>query len=397
MRILGSRRLTRSATSRSGHGVTVWDARDPGRAVLAEWDRIVRATPGADVTQLSAWARLRGHAGYTPTYLLAYQRGQLVGGALILCRRLIGVAVVGYLPYGPVIAVDAPSRQSVRQALEDAVVAVGHELWMLFVQPPEDGHKISFGLLQRGFRPSLAGIAPTGSMRVDLNGSEQQLRARAKRRLRPTTTLWANHGVTIRRGDEHDIPLLAELISYSADAQGYRPYSVDYLHAMYQELADQVTLFIGEADGVPIAANLVTSCADMVRGRLIGFDRTGQGRRLGVPAALTWEIIQWAKAQGYRWYDFGGLPEPVLHDMIDLGIRHNPDWPSSTHAKLGWGATAFRYPPPIELIHPKVLQLAYDTIRRYDHDQRLTTTARQLLRGTLTPRLLINSQARPPS
>jgi lipid II:glycine glycyltransferase (peptidoglycan interpeptide bridge formation enzyme) len=394
MRMAGSRRLMCSAPSRSGSEVTVWCARDPGRAVLAEWDRIVGTTPGTDVTQLSAWARLRGHAGYTPDYLLAYQRGQLVGGALILCRRLVGVALVGYLPYGPVIAVDAPGRQCVRQALEDAVVAVGHELWMLFVQPPEDGHDISRGLRQRGFRPSRAGIAPAGSMRVDLSGSEQQLRARAKRRLRPTTTLWANHGVTIRRGDERDIPLLAELISYSAHTQGYRPYSVDYLRAMYQELAGQVTLFIGEAGGVPIAANLVTSCADMVRGRLIGFNRTAPGRRLSVPAALTWEIMQWAKAQGYRWYDFGGLPEPVLHDMLDLGIRHNPHWPGTTHAKLGWGATAFRYPPPIELIHPKILRITYDTIQRYDRDQRLTTIARQVLRGTLKPRLLMNSQAR---
>jgi hypothetical protein len=50
--------------------------------------------------------------------------------------------------------------------------------------------------------------------------------------------------------------------------------------------------------------------------------------------------------QGHRWYDFGGLPEPVLHDMIDHGMRHNPEWPGTTHAKLGWGATAFRYPHP---------------------------------------------------
>ncbi len=152
---------------------------------------------------------------------------------------------------------------------------------------------------------------------------------------------------------------------------------------MYQELAGQVVLFVGEVDGTAVAADLVTTCGDMVRGRLIGFDRTGHGRRLGVPAAVTWEIIRWAKEQGYRWYDFGGLPHPVLHDMIDLGLRHNPRWPSTTHAKLGWGATAFRYPPPVELIRPRLARIAYDTLRRYDRDQRLTTTARQLLRGTL--------------
>ncbi len=385
MRMPGLWRPARSGAIRASIGVTVWRARDPGPAVLAEWDRIVRATPGTDVTQLSAWARLRARAGYTPEYLLAYQRGRLMGGALVLRRRLVGVADIGYLPYGPVILPDAPNPQPVRHALEDAVVAVAHELRMLVVQPPEGGHEISHGLLRRGFRLSLAGIAPTGSMRVDLSGSEQQLRARAKRRLRPAATLWAGDAVTVRHGDERDIPLLAELIAHSAQAHGYRPYSVDYLRAMYQELSGQVTLFIGEAGGTPVAADLVTSCGDMVRGRLIGFDRTMQARRLGVPAAVTWEIIRWAKEQGYRWYDFGGLPEPVLRDMIDLGIRHNPQWPSTTHAKLGWGAIAFRYPPPVELIRPNLARIAYDAIQRYDRDQRLTSTARQLLRGTRKP------------
>ena len=96
--------------------------------------------------------------------------------------------------------------------------------------------------------------------------------------------------------------------------------------------------------------------------------------------------LLWAKEQGYRWYDFGGLPEPALRDMIDLGIRHNPLWPGTVHAKLGWGATAFRYPPPVELIRPRLTRIAYDTIRRYDRDERLTSAARQLLRGTLKPR-----------
>lgn len=383
MGMLGPRRSTCSAPSRVGSGVAIWRGRDPGAKVLAQWDCIVRTSPGTDVTQLSAWARLRGRAGYTPEYLLAYHRSRLVGGALVLCRRLVGMARIGYLPYGPVISPDAPCPEPIRHALEDAVVAVGNELWMLFVQPPEDGHELSQGLLRRGFRPSQAGIAPAGSMRVDLRGSEQELRARAKRRLRPATR-WAANVVTVRHGDERDIALLAKLVACSAFAHGYRPYSLDYLQTMYQELTGQVVLFVGEVNGTAVAADLVTTCGDMVRGRLIGFDRIGQSSRLGVPAAVTWEIIRWAKAQGYRWYDFGGLPQPALRDMIDLGIRHNPHWPSTTHAKLGWGATAFRYPPPVELIRPSLVRIAYDTLRRYDRDQRLTSTARQLLRGTLT-------------
>lgn len=361
--------------------VSICRADSPGARVLAEWDCIVRRTPGTDVTQLSAWAQLRRAAGYRPEYLLAYYRGQLVGGALVLCRRLAGMARIGYLPYGPVIPPDVPCPGAIWRALEDAVVAMGNELWMLFVQPPEVGDEVSKGLLRRGFRPSSAGIAPSGSMRVDLRGSEEQLRTGARSRLRPAAR-WTANGVTVRRGGEGDIPLLATLVTCSAYAHGYQPYSVDYLRTMYRELAGQVALFVGEADGTPVAADLVTTCGDMVRGRLVGFDRTGRARRLAVPAAVTWEIIRWAKGQGYRWYDLGGLPEPVLHDMIDRGIRYHQQWPGTVHAKLGWGATAFRYPPPVELIRPSPVRIAYDTVLRYDRDQRLRSIARQVLRGT---------------
>lgn len=39
-----------------------------------EWDALVSATPGSDVTQLSAWARLRSNVGYEALYLLGYSR-----------------------------------------------------------------------------------------------------------------------------------------------------------------------------------------------------------------------------------------------------------------------------------------------------------------------------------
>ena len=222
MRKPGVRRPTYSCAPHARSGVTIWRGRDPGARVLVEWDCIVRTTPGTDVTQQSAWARVRARAGYCPEYLLAYHRDRLVGGALVQCRRLGGIARIGYLPYGPVISPDAPCPQPIRQALEDGVVAMGGELWTLVVQPPEDGYEISRGLLRRGFRPSMAGIAPAGSMRVDLRGSEQELRARAKRRLRPAIR-WAASAVTVRHGDERDIPVLAELIASSAFATATGP------------------------------------------------------------------------------------------------------------------------------------------------------------------------------
>ena len=47
-----------------------------GRIVPEEWDALVERTPGTDVTQLSAWARVRASAGFSPLYVHAHQDGK---------------------------------------------------------------------------------------------------------------------------------------------------------------------------------------------------------------------------------------------------------------------------------------------------------------------------------
>ena len=108
-----------------GGNVDVGAREDPGPDALRAWDLLVDRTPGTDVTQLSVWAGLRGRVGFTPLYLLAYRSGELVGGAQILTRRVPVLGVVGYLPYGPLVAPDTEAPADVRRALVDAVVALG--------------------------------------------------------------------------------------------------------------------------------------------------------------------------------------------------------------------------------------------------------------------------------
>ncbi|MCA1694175.1 MAG: GNAT family N-acetyltransferase, partial [Actinobacteria bacterium] len=142
--------------------------------MLRTWDRLVDSTAGTDVTQLTAWARLRGRVGYSPLYLLAFHAGELVGGAQILHRRVPLLGSVGYLPYGPVIATAAADRNEICRVLGGGLAALGRRrLRMLFVQPPEGADDLSRELLRRGFRASSAGIAPSGSIRIDLTATEE--------------------------------------------------------------------------------------------------------------------------------------------------------------------------------------------------------------------------------
>ncbi len=341
------------------------------------WDRLVDSTPGTDVTQLTAWARVRAQARFAPLYLFVDDGDQLLGGGQILFRRLPLLGRVGYLAYGPVVASDAPDPAAVRAALVDALDRVGRRmLSALFVQPPE-GAAVSDDLCARGFRPSVAQIAPPGSIRIDLTESLEAIRGRFGRRLRSWTNRWADRGVTVRRGDERDLPLLCALMEHSAASQRHRPLAPEYVARLYQELApDHVALFVGELDGVPLAADLVTCCGGMVRGRLTGFDRSSPAARVSLPAAVRWHIVRWAKEEGYRWLDFGGLKGQTLDILLAGGDRPAEGWLPADQPKLTFGGTAFRYPQAVELISSPVLRAGFGLAQRSPRGRalRLATT-----------------------
>jgi lipid II:glycine glycyltransferase (peptidoglycan interpeptide bridge formation enzyme) len=368
----------------SGGDLDVVVRDDPGVEALHAWDLLVDRTPGTDVTQLSVWATVRRRVGFAPLYLLAYRAGELVGGAQVLTRRLPVLGLMGYLPYGPLVIPDIPAADDIGRALTGALVVLGrHRLRILFIQPPEGAQDMSEELLRRGFRPSSAGIAPQGSIRIDLTADLAEIRSRFGKRLKSWTNRWESRGVTVRAGDERDVPLLAELMAGSAHHQGYTPLPLDYMTALYRELAatGHAVLYVGEVDGAPVAADLMTGCGDMVRGRLSGFDRTGEAMRLSVPAAIRWEMIKWAKGQGYRWFDFGGLRPQTLAALLD-GPDHSTEPVSSAdQPKLTFGGTAFRYPTPVEMIRPAALRTGYDLAWRSATGRRLFAQAKSLLRG----------------
>jgi lipid II:glycine glycyltransferase (peptidoglycan interpeptide bridge formation enzyme) len=358
----------------------------PSDRAIADWDRLVGQTSGTDVTQLSAWASIRAQAGYSPIFLLVHLDDELVAGALVLCRRVAGLLDVGYLPYGPVISAEltgSAARAAVTTALVDELVTMATSLRMLFVQPPEHAHDLSAGLLDRGFRVSNAGIAPVGSYRLDLRRPLAEIRSGFSKRLKSWTNRWHTRGVGVRLGDERDLPLLATLMARSGSRQGFTPPPYAYMRTLYQELSPggHVALFVGEVHGEPVSADLVTVCAGMVRGRLGGFDNTGEAGKLSVPAAVRWEIIKWAKAQGCHWLDFGGLPERMLTDMIEHGVHSSDHWPSAQRSKLQFNGVPFRYPTPVELIRPGLVRTGYDLATTNPVGNRLLTTAKNVLRG----------------
>lgn len=364
---------------------------DPSATTLAAWDELVERSTGTDITQLSVWATIRAQAGFSPVYLFAYRDGRIVGGALLLHRRLLGVLTVGYLPYGPLVDRSAPAARVVTTGLVDALTELARSWTLTCIQPPEGAEDVSDALLARGFRASHVGIAPAGSYRLDLTPPLDHIRAGFSKRLKSWTNRWEAKGVRVRRGDENDLPLLVELMTHTGLRQGFTPPTLEHLTILFRSLHSRghAELFVGEVDGRPVSADLVTMIGGTVQGRRGGFDGSGAAGKLSVPAAVRWEIIKWGKQQGLRWLDFGGLPERMLDDMIDRGVHTSDDWPSAHRGKLAFNGVAFRYPMAVEMVRPAPVRWAYDFATRHRQGQRLIAAVKHLLRTKrATPNIL---------
>jgi lipid II:glycine glycyltransferase (peptidoglycan interpeptide bridge formation enzyme) len=352
----------------------------PGPALLKEWDEFVRSVPGADVAQLSGWARLREQAGYRADYVFVHQGGRLAGGAQALVRRVAGVDVGAYISNGPLVSPTAEGP-AVRDAVADGVALVGHRCRMLFVQPL--GNDMSEALLERRFRASDAGIAPSASLRVDLTVDETELRRKLSKRLRTWTNAWEDRGVTVRLGVEEDLPLLARLLAETGRHQGFVPFSVDYLTTMYRELSPggHLVCFVGETAGRAVAMTLLTACGGTLKVRLLGFDRAEETSRLNVPAAIYWTAMKWGKAQGFRWLDFGGVLDESLPVLLAEGPVDVEALAGQDKYKLRFGGEVVRFPPPVEMIRSPVVRAAYDLARRTTAGRAVVARAKTFARA----------------
>src|SRR5690348_9311977 len=344
----------------------------PDVSALSRWDGLVDKVPGSDVSQLSGWAEVRRGAGFEPLYVFVKHGADMVGGAMVLQRKVPVVGVVGYVPYGPVVAVDA-DRAAVVAELSDALRALARGTTrMLFVQPPPGGEDISRELRRHRFRPSSAGIAPVASLHLDLSRSEEELRSGLRKRLRTWTRSWPKRGVEVRRGTADDLPLFARLHAITAEYQGFMALSLDYLTTLYSELAPagHAELFVGEISGRPVAARMYTGCGGVLKMRLAGMDRDDEAARLSVPAAVEGGAIQWAKANGYQWFDFGGIKDSAI-SILETEGSDSPALRGIDAFKATFGGAPFRYPAPVEMISSPVVRTAYDLSRRWPAGRQL--------------------------
>lgn len=302
------------------------------------WDNFVTEHPAGHIFQSWGWGDLKAHAGWHPLRLALYNETsqQIVAAAQVLQRTTphfpLWVGHLAYIPRGPLLdwsqplLCDAFFAQLDRYLYRHGALALQMELGQEVGSTDEELIKKRLATLQ--VHP-VRTIQTLRTIMLDLTPDEQQLLAQMKRNWRYNVGLAERKGVTIRIAQGlDDLRAWYTLLQLTSERDQFGIHTFDYFLHAWELFAprNEAQLFLAEYNGQLLAGSFLTMFAHRAT-YLYGASGNEQ-RQLKPNYLLQWEAIRWAKQQGARQYDFGGIPETEAKDEAMAGVYE---------FKRGWG------------------------------------------------------------
>jgi CelD/BcsL family acetyltransferase involved in cellulose biosynthesis len=302
----------------------------------SKWDEFVEHSAGA-LAQQSVWARLKGEA-FTHHVVVERADSGILGGASLLERSVGGVIRVGTVSGGPI----AGSVDAAQAVVSELITHARRRKYAALLVCPAIGDAATPEiLLRKGFELSEVHISPPATVLVDLEPSIEELFGNLRKSRRRATRRAESAGVEIRQGSVDDLDLFAELHAASALAQGFHGQPVEAIRRQWGELSrlGAIFLFVAELNGEAVAADLLMADGDRVVDKLTGWSATTEARAARPNSLLNWHLIKWAKAQGFRHLDFGGLQLDIAKRLRDGSASRDEFIDHHDYFKLTLGGT----------------------------------------------------------
>ena len=323
-----------------------------------EWDAFVAAAPGGHHAQTSLWGEVKAVLGWDAQRVVLHDGDTIVGGVQLLTRAVGPGVRVGFAPRGPLVP---EGDEQALDVLLSALDEVGRRRHIRYVklQPPAGRSELASLLGRRGWALSTMEAAPTATVQVDLEADEDEIMRRMRKRTREMIRQAPRRGLVVREAVAEDLPTYCSIVEATSRRQGFGAYPRRYYEAMWSAFsaAGNATMLMAELEGRVLSATLLVGYGDRVTYKMGGW--SGEKTRVHPNEAIHWAGIQWAKAAGYRYYDFDGI-----HESIARALRADGELPESArsgvaHFKLGFGGEVELFPSamdrsPTALLRPMV-------------------------------------------
>ena len=283
----------------------------------AAWNRFVEVARYGAFPQLWEWGELRTAAGWRPIRLAIGPDpgGDPVAGAQLLLRAIPLVGWhLAYAPRGPIGAIDDPD---VLASLVDALRALARRerIATLKVDPEVTSEDPGGRALLSPPWRAAERIQPPRTRLIELDASEDELRAAMHRKHRQYVNKAQRDGVTIERfigtaEPEEMVPALADfnrIYRLTADRAGFVARAPNYYERVWSIFAPsgRARLSFALQDGERVATLFHFTCGPRVVESYGGMTDAGAESRANY--LLKWQAICDFRAEGFRVYDLWGL------------------------------------------------------------------------------------------
>ncbi len=328
------------------------------------WDDFLDQMPRSHYTQSSLWAQIKAKTlGWHCVRMTIGQGGEIIAGFQALLRPLPFGGTVGYIPRGPVITSD--DRELIDLVLEQLhqVVRTEHLLF-LKVQPAHGAEALEKRLLDAGFLPSHARTDDVATMLIDLSRDEDTLLRNMKKRVRKGVNRAVRRGAVVRQGTADDLHFFYNIFKQTSERGRFPIHSETYYREIWEHFAPagHAALFFAECEGEVVSTVFVITFGNTAFARYGGWN--GRYGEYQPNYLMRWRAIQWAKEQGYRWYDFMGIDEDVARAILqDQPVPDLADDGGYTFFKLGFGGQVTLSPSPYDYVSHPLLAKGFEWLQ----------------------------------
>lgn len=325
------------------------------------WDAFLDRAPRSHYIQSSMWAQVVAQSGWRCVRLTVTQNEDIVAGFQMLLRSIPIFGTMGYIPRGPVIASgDADVVELVTRHVHE--VARSERILFLKLQPAYGDDGLVERLLKEGFHPSHAHADNVATVLIDLTQDKDTLLKKMKKSLRRGIRRAGRKGAIARQsqGTAQDLSLFYHILRQTSQRGEFAIHSEAYYQKVWECFAPRghATLFFVECESEPVATVFVIGFGNSVFARFGGWN--GRYGNYEPNALLRWTAIQWAKEQGYRWYDFMGIDETVARTLLQNHPAPDSGKTSGyTLFKLGFGGQIVLSPGAYDYVYNPLLAQSF--------------------------------------
>lgn len=316
---------------------------------LSEWDDFVKSHPLGGFMQSSFWAAFRETVGWTTEKAGLFEDGKLIGGSTIMHLKDSARNDFYYIPEGPLLPADVSgARQGFELIFGRIKDNISHEtshcrIESRYIDKPD---------FLNGWNESTASMEPRNSLLVDLAVGEDEILGKMKPKGRYNIRIAQKSGVTVYSGTErNELDRFIALYRETVARDGFEAKKDWYFERLLPILAKNGAgkIFIASHRDEPLAAALVVFWGD--RATYFYGGSSAKDRKMMAPYLLHWEIMRYAKRNGFRLYDFWGVSP-------DEEKNEHP-WSGISEFKRKFGGKQIDYVPTLDYVFDSGLYEEY--------------------------------------